>query len=148
MRKRIVALVVLLVPVIGAADDFMAMPGLWKTSYETAQDASSGANTAEPQILWHCVDEEADPWTEFARLLDTPGMSCARPTLERTSTSLKWKIECKGAATVTGEGSIVFDSPQHYTGSVRFSGTLLGYPLRSVTRIEGQRFAACTSPKD
>lgn len=145
MRTRIIALAVLLVPVVGVADDFMALPGLWKTS---TQEGAAGPETAGPQILWHCVDEDQDPWTAFARLPDAAEMSCTRARQERTSTSLTWKIECTGAAAVTSEGSIVFDSPQHYTGTVRFTGTLLGYPLRTVTQIEGKRYAACTSPRD
>jgi hypothetical protein len=45
-------------------------------------------------------------------------------------------------------GAIIFDSPQHYRGWVRFSGTLMGYPLHSSSRVEGTRKAACTSPSD
>jgi hypothetical protein len=141
MRPTLVALTVLLVPVICTADDFMALPGLWKTTYRQAgQD--------EPKILWHCVAEDTDPWVAFAQLEDGQGMSCTLSKQERTSTSLEWRIECKGAAAVTGEGRIVFDSTQHYTGSVKFTGTLWGYPLQSVTQIEGKRYAVCTSPRD
>jgi len=139
MRNRIIALAVLLLPVVCAADDFMALPGLWKTSSQSE---------AEPQVLWHCVDEDADPWAAFAQFPDEAGMSCARPTQERTSTSLTWKIECKGAEAVTSEGSIVFDSPLHYTGSVRLTRTIVSGPVQSITQIEGKRYAACTSPRD
>jgi hypothetical protein len=49
---------------------------------------------------------------------------------------------------IDATGAIVFDSPQHYTGWVKFSGTLMGYPLQSGAKIEGLRKAACTSPSD
>jgi hypothetical protein len=91
-------------------------------------------------------------------------MSCSRSSLQRNSTSLKWKAECRGPATgasapsgpgaetaadaVEVSGAIVFDSAQHYTGWVKFRGTLMGYPLRSGVKIEGTRKAACTSPSD
>ena len=49
------------------------------------------------------------------------------------------------ADVIEASGAIVFDSPQHYTGWVKFSGTLMGYPLQSGSKIEGMRKAACTS---
>jgi hypothetical protein len=100
------------------------------------------------------VDEAADPWVSFAQLHDLPGMACTRPMLEYKSTALKWKTTCHGpgpadtADVIESEGAVVFDSPQHYTGWVKFSGTLLGYPLQSSSKVEGSRHAACTSPSD
>jgi len=138
------------------ADEFLAMPGLWKTTYEV-----EGVGTTDaPRVVWHCVDEEADPWEAFAHLQDLPGMACSRDSLHRTSTSLKWTARCRGAGAagtagtdlandvVEVSGAIVFDSAQHYTGWVKLSGTLMGYPLHSGTKIDGLRKAACTSPKD
>jgi hypothetical protein len=104
--------------------------------------------------VWHCVVEQADPWASFAQLQDLPGMTCSRGSLQRNSTSLKWKTQCRGpgpdavADVIEASGAIVFDSPQHYTGWVKFSGTLMGYPLQSGSKVEGSRKAACTSPAD
>jgi hypothetical protein len=100
------------------------------------------------------VDEAADPWDSFAQLENLPGMSCSRTSLQRTSTSLKWQTECHGpgpasnADVIATVGALVFDSPQHYTGWMKFSGTLMGYPIQSATDFEGARHAACTSPSD
>ena len=133
------------------ADEFLAMPGLWKTTYELE---GVSAEPHEPKVVWHCVDEQADPWVSFAQLQDLPGMTCSRSSLQRNSTSLKWKTQCHGpgpdagADVIEAAGAVVFDSPQHYTGWVKFSGRLMGYPVRSGSKIEGQRKAACTSPSD
>jgi hypothetical protein len=133
------------------ADEFMAMPGLWKTSY-TLRGGTTEIDG--PKVVWRCVDEDADPWASFAQLKDLPGLSCSRPSLQRTSTSLKWRTECHAAGpadsadTVATEGAVVFDSIQHYKGWVKFTGTLMGYPIRSVVDMEGSRHAACTSPTD
>ena len=141
---------VLSVSAVVRADEFLALPGLWMTSYVVR--GKPGQRT--PRVLWHCVDEETDPWVSFAQLHDLPGMTCTRPSLQRTSTSLKWQIQCLGpgatasADVVNSEGAVLFDSPQHYTGWVKFSGALMGYPLESVSDIEGTRHAACTSPED
>jgi Protein of unknown function (DUF3617) len=129
-------------------DEFLAMPGLWETSYEV------GGGAEQPRVVWHCVDEAADPWVSFAQLQDLPGMTCKRSSQERNSTSLKWKTQCRGpgpdivADVIEVSGAILFDSPQHYTGWVKFSGTLMGYPLQSGSKVEGTRKAACTSPSD
>jgi hypothetical protein len=136
---------------IALADEFLALPGLWQTTYEL-EDARAEGGPAK--VFWHCVDEEADPWAAFAQLQDVPGMSCSRTSLQRNSTSLKWKAQCRGpgpegvANVVEMSGAIVFDSAQHYTGWVKFNGILMGYPLRSGAKIEGARKAACTSPSD
>jgi hypothetical protein len=138
-----------LAPAAAPAGEFLALPGLWKTTYEV-----EGAGPGEPKVVWHCVDEDADPWVAFAQLQDLPGMICSRSSLQRNSASLKWSTQCRGpgpetaADVVETTGAIVFDSPQHYTGWVKLSGTLMGYPLQSGSKIEGSRKAACTSPSD
>jgi hypothetical protein len=139
------AAALLLVCAAASADEFLALPGLWKTTFEVR---GAPTDSHEPKVLWHCVYEDADPWSSFAQLQDLPGLACTRPSLERTSTSLKWRTECRGATLIVSEGAVVFDSPQHYKGWVRFSGTVMDYPIQSVTDIEGERAAACTSPAD
>jgi len=47
----------------------------WKTTYELE---GAGAEPHGPKVVWHCVDEEADPWVAFAQLQDLPGMTCSR----------------------------------------------------------------------
>ncbi len=148
-----IALAAALIPAAAGADEFLAMPGLWRTTYEV-DGADVAASSHEPRLVWHCVAETADPWAAFAQLRDLPGMTCKTGSQERNSTSLKWQSQCHGpgleavADVIEVSGAIVFDSPQHYRGWVRFTGTLLGYPLHSSSKVEGTRKAACTSPAD
>ena len=128
---------------IHADDEFKAMPGLWKTTLLRSNSASH----ASPIVNWHCVDEGSDPWTNFAFSIPLD-KSCKRTYSSRTSTSLKWRLDCTGSPTITDEGSIVFTSADHYTGQVELRGTLMGYPLDQTIAVEGQRRAACTSPQD
>jgi hypothetical protein len=145
------ALAAALIPAAARADEFLAMPGLWQTTYEV--DGAAAKDNA-PRVVWHCVDEAADPWVAFAQLQDLPGMTCKKGSLERNSTSLEWQSRCRGpgpdgvADVIDVTGAISFDSPQHYRGWVKFSGTLMGYPLQSGSKVEGTRKAACTSPSD
>jgi hypothetical protein len=145
------ALAAVLMAAAARADELLAMPGLWQTTYEVD---GAAAKTGEPRVVWHCVDEAADPWVAFAQLQELPGMTCARSSLERTRTSLRWQSHCRGpgadeaADVIEASGAIIFDSPLHYRGWVKFSGTLMGYPLQSSSKVEGTRKAACTSPAD
>jgi len=125
-----------------AADEFMALPGLWKTTI------TSAAGAAAPEVQWHCVDEDADPWVDFAQIDAAKDAACTRTSFERTATSLKWQLDCSAPWPVRNEGSIVFDAPAHYSGSVKLKGTLMSYPLDQLVHLEGQRYAACTSPSD
>ncbi|MDB5971275.1 MAG: hypothetical protein JWQ90_3725 [Hydrocarboniphaga sp.] len=135
-----------LLPVVPArADEFGAMPGLWKTTLQV--QSADGAQ--QPIVEWHCVDEDADPWIDFARLPQTSAdTSCKRSAFERSATALQWQMSCAIPGPLNSSGRIVFDAPQHYTGTVTTDGRLLGFPLHSVTSMTGERLAACTSPKD
>jgi hypothetical protein len=126
-----------------AENDFMGMPGLWKTTLRNRQ-----ADKAKPQIVWHCVDESADPWISFAQLQPPEHESCVRKSYTRTATFLKWQYDCTGPFTAVNEGSINFDAATHYRGTIHIKGIFMGYPTDDVIAIEGSRAAACTSPSD
>lgn len=127
-----------------ADDEFKALPGLWETTLLNS-DSKTGA---VPVVMWHCVYEGADPWASFAFVSATPDKSCKRTYSYRTSTSLKWRFECKSSSTITNQGSVIFTAGDHYTGKVELRGTLMGFPIDQTIMVEGKRRAACTSPQD
>jgi hypothetical protein len=119
--------------------DFQAMPGLWKI---VTRIVSRGQIVGTPQIRWHCVDEGADPWLEFATI-DIPNQTkCLRSDQHRRSTALDWSLSCPDNARATGKGRVDFDSPEHYVASIAMKSE------GEVVRVEGTRYAACTSPAD
>jgi hypothetical protein len=139
----VLTLLILSTPRTDAENDFMAMPGLWKTTFRIQP-----ASKSRDQTIWHCVDEAADPWISFAQLQVPEHESCLRKSYTRTATVLKWQVDCKGPFTAINEGSINFDAATHYTGTIRMQGTFMGYPTNDVIAVEGERIAACTSPSD
>jgi Protein of unknown function (DUF3617) len=144
---RAARVLLLLLPVAAPAGEFMAYPGLWKTTLQLASESSP----TESNVTWHCVDEGEDPWSAFAQLSLPEGeaASCKQTQSERTATSLAWTVECKGPPlALVNKGQVTFDSPSHYRGEVQVNGTFMGYPVSSRITVEGQRYAACTSPKD
>lgn len=118
--------------------DFAAMPGLWKIITRTVNHGRLG----KPVIAWRCVDEGADPWVEFADRTSLSQMQCKRADEHRRSTALDWSLNCPGNPSSTGKGRVDFDSPEHFKASVTMEGQ------GEVIRVEGKRYAACTSPSD
>jgi hypothetical protein len=115
------------------AGDFQAMPGLWKiVTHAHASDKPRDT------VAWRCVDEDADPWATF--VLPPPEASCQRTDERRSRTSLDWNLHC--AASPTLHGHVAFDAPEHYTATLGAAGA------EPLLRVEGERRAACTSPKD
>ena len=118
--------------------DFAAMPGLWKISRRAMHQGQAGQAT----VSWRCVDEGADPWAEFADRTVVPQSQCKRGDEHRRSTSLDWSLSCPGSPAATGQGRVDFDSAERFTASV----SMIGHG--EVVRVEGQRYAACTSARD
>jgi hypothetical protein len=125
----------------GHADpgDFQAMPGLWKIVMRPVIHGHPGKSTTQ----WHCVDEGADPWTSFATIMTVPEHPRCEPANQhRNSTALAWTLSCEGHPSAKGNGRVDFDSAEHYTASIALEDR------GEVLRVEGNRYAACTSPSD
>ena len=133
----------LAVPLLATAGEFLALPGLWKSTERLV-----GPTQQDPAVSWHCVDEVQDPWSAYAQIALPPGDMCRQTKSERTGTTLSWTVKCKGPIALVGNGQIIFDSASHYRGEVELSGTFMGYPVSNRFSVEGQRYAACTSPRD
>jgi hypothetical protein len=130
----------------GESNELRASPGLWKTVYRTQVGGLSDPAT----FKWRCISEEQmdDPATAFAKPATVPG-SCTRTGYTQTKTSINWQYHCVSGATILdSRGAIKFDTPLHYTGAVKVSGVVMGYPIEEVVAVEGEHRAACTSPED
>jgi hypothetical protein len=119
--------------------DFQAMPGLWKMVMHPVIHGHPGKATTQ----WHCVDEGADPWAAFANIISVPDHPrCQSADQHRSSTALAWTLSCAGKPPAKGRGRVDFDSAEHYTASIALQDR------GEVIRVEGNRYAACTSPSD
>lgn len=118
--------------------DFAAMPGLWKIVTTPVEHGHAG----KPVIAWHCVDEGADPWVAFASFALPALDPCQVSGQHRSSTALAWAVNCGGNPPDQGRGHVDFDSAEHYTAGIGLQGR------GEIVRVEGWRYAACTSPSD
>ncbi len=117
--------------------DFQAMPGLWQIKLMRV----THGRASFAQTLWRCFGESSDPWKRFA---ESPPLQadCLRSDEQRSSTGLSWNLHCGRGQSVSGQGRVDFDSPQHYTLHLSIDGR------GEVLRGEGRRRAACTDPSD
>ena len=135
-----------------AADEFLAMPGLWKLSYRASGQGQPNAQRQAreqawlAQPLWRCVDEDTDPWRAYADLPQQP--ACERLSVQRTSTSLRWQLQCNNADWLSVKGRLVFDSATHFTGQISRVMRQDNQLLTEALEVSGQRVAACTSHLD
>jgi len=147
MRKGIMGIAVataLATASIARAAHFIAEPGLWRG---TSKMESSG-QTVPMRTHDHCVTaKEMDD--EMKKLSqgptnNSPEETCEKIKFEQTYSTLKWQVKCTGQMEMEGDGSVVFDSGSHYTGTVTMTGNMMGRPMNNVIHLEGQRIGACT----
>jgi hypothetical protein len=141
---RTAAIVLFAIAGPAGADDFLAMPGLWKITFKV----QSGHGATQRKAQWHCADDEVDPWINFVPKPQAASGNCTRTSSERTATSLRWSMICKGNPDVISEGQLQFDAADHYSGTLTESWLHDGHAMKRHITIEGSRQAACTTPED
>ncbi len=118
-----------------------AEPGLWQMTLRGERNGQ----TLPVQSHRHCVSprELADPLSAFAP--PPPRQSCRRTRLRTSEIGIYWGFECLGQSAIVTDGSITFDSPEHYTGMIGTRGLVKGQQLLETVSIEGQRVGACAA---
>lgn len=121
-----------------------AKPGLWKQIDQEVRDGQ-----IQPALTGtRCIKPEDIPADNWVFLLDAAASdaTCKRTDFHASSNSIEWKFACSGQEPRTREGSIKFDTPEHYTGTVFTKGNVMGnLPLGGVLHIDGKWVGPCTS---
>lgn len=97
-----------------------AMPAM--TPDQLAQMKSMGIkmpNMAEDQAhtLRHCVTKEQAEKSVPPSQKDSNGMHCEQQDVKKQGNKVSWKVQCTGKQTVTGSGSMNYESPERYNGT-------------------------------
>ncbi len=123
------------------ADGLNAKPGLWKTTVESENNGAKQPTRSGTR----CIKPEDIQAANRGFMLDpnVPNNPCKRTDFHSSSTSIEWKYECTGQLVMTSTGSIKFDTPEHYTGTVSMKGTVMGNPIDNVLHMNGQWVGAC-----
>ena len=130
--------------VFAAATAFAAgiEPGLWKITSRTA----TGGVIGPPHESSKCLtDAEArDVPTTFSPVSTTVNSACAPIERNFDGTTLTWHLVCKGQLDMELSGDFKFDTPRHYTATVRSKAAMLGQAMiDSQETLEAQWVSAC-----
>jgi len=117
-------------------------PGLWKITGR----AENGGVISPPHESSKCLtaDQTSDLAATFSPVATTINSDCAPIERSLKGPLLTWHLVCKGQLNMDLSGEFNFDSPHHYTGTVRTRAEMQGMPtVDSQNTVEGQWVSAC-----
>ncbi len=117
-------------------------PGLWKITSRT----QTGGVIGPPHLSSKCLtaDEAKDVPTTFSPVPRTVNSECAPIERKFDGQKLTWRLVCKGQLNMELDGEFSFDSPRHYTGTVRSKAEMAGQTMiDSQQTMEAQWISAC-----
>src|SRR5262244_639245 len=106
-----------------AAADGIA-PGEWKLTETIVMNGSKTPTTTRTRCL--SPEQAGDTATTFSPEYRTANSDCERAEFESTSSKLKWRILCKGQMEMDVSGDFTFDTPKHYSATIRSRGSMAG----------------------
>ncbi len=116
--------------------------GLWKVINKPVVNGSAAAQTQNSRCL--SAADVADLDKIFSPIARTTNSACERVEHEYTPQRLRWRLQCTGQLDMDVAGEYVFDTPQHYTGTITTQAAMLGRVIQNSTvTIEGTRVGEC-----
>ena len=118
-------------------------PGLWKITSRT----ETGGVIGPPHESSKCLsaEEAHDLATTFAPISRTINSVCAPIERSLTGPRLNWRLVCKGQLDMELTGDFNFDSPHHYTATVRTKAAIAGMQMvDSQETLEAQWLSECS----
>jgi uncharacterized protein DUF3617 len=117
-------------------------PGLWRitTRMET------GGVIGPPHESSKCLTAEqtSDLGTTFSPIPSTVNSECAPIERKLAGDKLTWHLVCKGQLNMELTGEFNFDSPHHYSATVRTQAQMAGMPMvDSQQTLDGQWLSEC-----
>jgi Protein of unknown function (DUF3617) len=139
-RAALLAVVFALAVSVACAGDIEA--GLWKIISRT----ETGGVIGPPHESSKCLTAEQvhDLPTTFSPIPHTINSNCAPIERSFTGERLTWRLVCKGQLDMELTGEFIFDSPHHYTATMRTKAAMVGQTMiDSQNTLEGQWVSEC-----
>jgi hypothetical protein len=117
-------------------------PGLWKITTRT----QTGGVIGPPHLSSKCLTaaEAQDIPTTFSPLARTVNSECGAIQRSFDGQKLTWRLVCKGQLDMELSGEFKFDTPRHYTATVRSKAAMLGQTMiDSQETLEAQWMSSC-----
>ena len=71
-----------------------------------------------------------------------PGQTCTMSNVQRSGDTVSWDTQCTGEMEMTGHGEITYDSPDSYSGEIKFTAE----GMTMTTRLSGKKIGECDRP--
>jgi hypothetical protein len=139
-RVMVPAVMLALAATVALADGIE--PGLWKITSRTA----TGGVIGPPHESSRCLtaEETGDLPTTFSPVPRTINSVCAPIERSFTGAQLTWRLICKGQLNMELTGEFDFDSPHHYTATMRTTADMAGMKMVDTQNtIEAEWVSAC-----
>ncbi|HTP94125.1 MAG TPA: DUF3617 family protein [Xanthobacteraceae bacterium] len=117
-------------------------PGLWRIISRT----ETGGVIGPPHESSKCLTSEEvhDLPTTFSPVPRTVNSTCAPIERSFTGEKLTWRLVCKGQLDMELTGDFTFDSPHHYSATVRTKASMAGMQMvDSQNTLEGRWVSDC-----
>jgi hypothetical protein len=117
-------------------------PGLWKIT----SHAEAAGVIGPPRESSKCLtaDQVHDLPTTFSPVSQTVNSTCAPIERSFDGQKLTWRLVCKGQLDMDLSGNFNFDSPHHYSGTVRSKAAMMGQTMiYQQETLEGQWVSEC-----
>jgi hypothetical protein len=117
-------------------------PGLWRIVSRT----ETGGVIGPPHESSRCftAEEAQDVAATFAPPAGAANSSCAPVEHSLNGQKLTWRMTCRGQTDMEQSGEFTFDSPRHYTATLRTRAAVSGKTMiDSQDMLEGQWVSEC-----
>jgi hypothetical protein len=71
-----------------------------------------------------------------------PGQTCTMSNVQRSGNTVSWDTQCTGEMEMTGHGEMTYDSPDSYTGEIKFTAE----GMSMTTKLTGKKIGECDNP--
>ncbi len=117
-------------------------PGLWQITTQTESAGVAGPSHQSSKCL--TAEQTNDLGATFSPVATTINSDCAPIERSLKGPLLTWHLVCQGQLNMELSGDFHFDSPHHYTGTVRTKAEMTGMPnVDSQNTVEGEWVSAC-----
>ena len=110
---------------------------LWNTTSQMSMEGMPMSMPAHSMKVCARHDAAHPP------MASNPDQKCENTNFQRSASSVTWTTSCKNPP-MTGEGQITYDSPDSYSGTIRFT-TEGG---AATIKLTGKKIGTCDKPVD
>ncbi len=117
-------------------------PGLWRITSRT----ETGGVIGPPHESSRCFSpgQASDVVATFVPAAGAENSSCTPAEHSLHGGKLSWRLTCRGQTEMEQSGEFIFDSPRHYTATMRTRAAVSGKTMvNSQDTLEGQWVSEC-----